>query len=849
MAISWGSYVNNDSGNGMRVGYEFTQSPSTVGSGTSSVTVTVRLYVETKASVFDSTNTFSWSGSFGSGSTDVDISHGSGGGVTLVRTMSRTVSTSYTGTVSSSVSLSLSGINAIPGTASESGSHTTGKRPYSAPKPLSSVNSTRSGTSIRTAWSRNPTTGQPYDNILVRRSVNGGSYTDRATLSGGATSYNDTGLTPNSSYRYAVRAENSAGNSAFAYGPTLTIPPNSPAAPSNAQVARSSDTRQVVTWTRGSSTSTAPISNQVVARWDLVSGTWKNIATLSGSVSSFTDSSTKANNQYQYRVQSKNSAGSSGWAYTSYIATTPNPPTALKAQKQGGDVLLTWSLAGTPKSDGIEIWLTQDGTDLPGAQAVILTGRPTSWRHTSPDPTKTWAYRLKTTETANGNETGPKLFSAYSARSNTVQLIAPPSAPTSLKPSATAVDALDDQRFSWQHNPIDTTDQSAYEMQYRVDGGAWVGTGKVLSGNEYIDFPADTFENNTTIEWQVRTWGEHANSSAWSSLAVVVMSARPAATIIVPDGSAGTPTVISSTLTTEWDYFDPEDTTQTNVRLRLDDANGSQVWSATLNMASTSYEIPYILTDGGSYSITVSVRDAAGLWSYEATQQFDVAYAKPPTPIVEASWSLDIGGIVVSIEHPAPGEGEAEAVSADLQHSADGEEWTTIAQGLDPSTSTVDFIPVLDTVNYYRIVSYSSLPSSLESTPVPVFVESEGWVFVNGGPDWSMICRIRDHVETSHTPKRAKTLNHFAGRKYPIATSGEARDRSISVSGRTSGGGSTDKEWQDLFDIGEPVCYREPGPARGGSGDRFTASFEDYQRSRRQVFEEVSLTFERIEEV
>lgn len=42
MAISWGSWVTNGSGNGMRVGAEFTQSPNSVGSGTSSVTVTVR---------------------------------------------------------------------------------------------------------------------------------------------------------------------------------------------------------------------------------------------------------------------------------------------------------------------------------------------------------------------------------------------------------------------------------------------------------------------------------------------------------------------------------------------------------------------------------------------------------------------------------------------------------------------------------------------------------------------------------------------------------------------------------------------------------------------------------------
>lgn len=848
MAISWGSWVNNTSGNGMRVGIEFTQSPSSVSSGTSSVTVTLRVYVETKASVSDSTNMLSISGDF-SWSGSVSISHGSGGGTTLVRTMSRSVSTSYTSTRSTSASVSLSGINAIPGTATESASHTTAKRPVTAPKAPSSVKSTRTGTSIKTSWTRNPTTAQPYDEIRFEQQINGGSWALVGEWSGTSTTHTMTGRSPNSSYRYRVRAQNSAGNSAWAYGPTLTIPPNPPAAPSNATVTRSSDARQVVKWSRGSSPSTAPITQQVIARWEITTGSWKNIATVSGTVSSFTDSSTKANSQYRYRIQSKNSAGTSAWTYTDYIATTPAPPTAVKAQKQGEDIRLTWSLAGTPKSDGIEIWLTQDGVDLPGAQAVLLTGRPTAWTHVSPDPATTWAYRLKTTETATGNETGPKLYSGYSARSNVVQLIAPPSAPTRLTPSATAIDGTDGQLFTWVHNPIDTTDQSAYELDYRVNGGPWIGTGKVASGDSFHEFAPDAFENGTGLEWRVRTWGAHANPSTYSAISVVTVSSRPSVTILVPDGETGTPVVASSSLTAEWEYFDPEDTLQTMVRLSLEDANDSTVWSETLAMSSTSYQIPYTLADGASFTLSISVRDAAGLWSYPAQQGFDVVYAKPPAPAITAVWSLDLGGVVITIEHPAPGPDEAEATSADLQHSADGEEWETIAAGLDPTTSTVDFVPVLDTVNYYRVISYSDLPSSLESATTPVVVESNGWIFVNGGPDWSYICRIRDNVKTDHSTNREKVLNRFAGRPYAVVTTGEARSRAVSISGRTSGGGSTSTQWEELQDLGEPVCYREPGPAYGGSGDKFMAAFMGLSRSRERIFEDVSLTFERVEEV
>jgi len=848
MAITWGAYVNNDTGNGMRLGYEFSQSPSSVGSGTSSVTVSLKIWVETKAPVSDSSNSLTLSGSWNT-ETSPSINHGTGGGTTLVRDLSRTVSTSYTSTGSTSFTVSLNGINAIPGTATVSGSWTTAKRPFKAPTAPSGVSLLLSGSGGLVRWTRRPSTSAPYDNIELDFQRDDGSWQDSATLSGSASSYTTNSFMANASYQYRVRAINSSGTSAWAYSNTVKTKPNAPAAPSNAVITRSSDTRQVLTWTRGADTSTAPRSQHVIARRDVLgANNWINIATVSGSTSSFTDSSTVANKQYQYRVQAKNAGGTSSWATSEYMSTTPKPPTSVKAKKLGEDIQVTWANTTGTRITGIEVWLTADGADQTPVY-LLLSGSPTSWTHVSPDSSKTWAYRLKTQSGADTNDAAPNLYSAFSARTNTVQLQAPPSAPSLLKPSSSAIDATDENIFTWQHNAVDTTDQTGYELRYRVDGGAWVTITDMASGFSRRTFAADTFTNGSSLEWQVRTWGAHADPSPWSSIAVVTVSSRPSVTIVSPDGSAGIPVIDSSSITVDWDYFDPENTTQTSVRLSLQTLDGETVWATTRNMASTAYTIPYRIADGASYVLVVSVRDGSGLWSYETTQQFSVTYSIPPVPLLAAIWDLDLGGVVINIDHPAPGLGESEVVSADLQHSANGADWSTIATGLDPSTATVDFIPTLDTVNYYRVISYSALPSSVESQSVPVLVESKGWVFVNGGSDWSTICRIRDNVQTGHSPKRAKVLNHFAGRKYPVMTSGEARDYSVTISGRTSGGGSTDDEWQALYDDGEPVCYREPGPAYRGSGDRFIAAFQDYSRSRERNIEQVSMSFERVEEV
>ncbi|MCZ4148461.1 hypothetical protein BZG21_28815, partial [Escherichia coli] len=142
------------------------------------------------------------------------------------------------------------------------------------------------------------------------------------------------------------------------------------------------------------------------------------------------------------------------------------PPTNLVAKRQGADVVLTWSLAGVRKHQGVEVWITADGVDGTSRDVLFVAGT-TSWTHASPDPTKTYQYRLKTGVWATAStETGPDLWSAFSARSNVVQLLAPPNAPTGLVPSATAVDGMDSIAFNWVHNSVDTTSQTAYEVQY-----------------------------------------------------------------------------------------------------------------------------------------------------------------------------------------------------------------------------------------------------------------------------------------------------------------------------------------------------------------------------------------------
>lgn len=747
MAITWGSEVK-DGANGMRLGYEFSQSPSTVGSGTSSVTVTLKVYFWSRYSVSDSTNSYSITGDF-SGSGSASISHGGSGGTTLIRTLTRNVTPSYSATVKSDFDAEITGINAIPGTARTGGAWYTAKRPISPPD-------------------------------------------DHASIS----------------------------------------------------VSRSSDTRQNLSWVRTNPTTTSkPYETQELRRSDVASGVFKTIANLAGSATSYADSSTAKNNQYRYAIRAKNTAGASAFVYSDYISTSPESPTNAKATKSGGDIQVTWTNTTGTTITGIEVWLVQNGV-LGSAVHVLLAGSPTSWTHVSPDPGSTWAYRLKTQSGADANDAAPNLYSALSTASNTVQLLTNPAAPSNLAPSSVALDATDPVTFTWQHNDVDSTGQTAYEVQYRVLGTTpWTQTGKIVSGTSSRVIAANTFLNGDTMEWQVRTWGEYATAPAyspWSSTAILTMSARPAATITTPLGIAD-----SSRVTVEWLFFDNEGSAQTSYRVRLEDELGSVIHNKTANGAETSYVIPSPVADGATYTVFVSVRDGDGVWSVESSQVFTVDYADPPVPIIEATWDVDLGAVVILIEHPAPEAGQVDADHCQVWRSANAEDWVLIADGVPPSTAVTDYIPALDTVNYYRVTTVSALPSSTDSSAVPVVTDSEGWIFLNGDPSvagsFSSVMKMRYNPAVDVGTSKDKVRHHFAGRARPVEFTGEAENVSISLATDLLDDSATKEEAEAFAKFPAPLCYRDPG------GRRLFVSINDVRISNQSAWYSLSMTLEQVD--
>jgi hypothetical protein len=603
MAISWGAWSSN---NRLRAGVDIIMSPSTITASTTKVTLTTKVYLQTRyaSSEYTSSNTWYVTGTVTDGSGSTDWSLGAmgyklmGSTTTTVTLTSSSQSKSATGRIKSNV--------AYAGT-----------------------------------------------EATVTKSI---------TV------------------------------------PALAIA--APAAPISLAMTRISDTSQKVSWTRQATTS-APYDSQIVYRKDNVSTAYAAIATVTGTTTSYTDTKTRNDRVYTYAVRAKNSGGYSAYAYSPSIATTPATPGAPTAGKTTtGDITVTRPAISGASLGGWEVWHAANGVWDAARLALVAYGT-TTYTHVAPDPTKTHTYRLRWVSAS------PTLYSPNGATSSGVSPLTPPASPTDLAPSGVAQEAAEPVTFTWTHNPLDTTAQTAYEVQHRpVGGGTWTTTGKVTSTTSSRAWAANTWTNGQTIEWQVRTWGQHATASAWSASGTLTLSTRPTATVTLP--ADGVPWD-SSRVRVEWAYFDAEGQGQTAWKATLYAEDGSALETKAGADSATSTIFATRVADGASYSVTVEVRDSTGLWSAADTMLFTTDFAVLPTPVVSAEFDPETASCGVYVTVPVPVSPQVAPDSAEVWRSINGGEWRLVADNLEltPLPPLVNYLPnpsfETDTTNWSPI--------------------------------------------------------------------------------------------------------------------------------------------------
>ena len=627
-----------------------------------------------------------------------------------------------------------------------------------------------------------------------------------------------------------------SNTSTFTWNITLPQRPYSPPLPATNFTATYVDVNKAnLSWTANytGSDGARPWRYQYIERRETES--WADALNVSGRLSwsptNWQDTTLQNNKKYVYRHIAQ---GPGGWspytANTAPIYTKPNAPSAVVAQKQMNNDILVTATNAAPHATKWEFSDSANGT----TGWTVLTSTHTSavYTHSAPNQAVPHYYRVRA-QTPDGK------WSDYSVVSNGVQLQAPPNPPTwgQLDAAYDATDAID---TSFVHNSIDTTAQTAYEMQWRssVDGvtwSAWTLTGKVTSTTSSRTWAASAFPQNRYIELQVRTWGTHAAASAWSATATFRTSARPVAGIAAPTADQ---VLAAKTGTVTWTYADSEGSAQSAWRVTLKTGLGTDLETWTGSGPQLSYTMPYVLADDTSYQVLVAVRDGVNLWSTDVGRAFSVSYLPPTVPTCTVSWDIAKGAGVLDIFNPSPAGSEPEAVSNNIYR--DG---ILIAENVPLNTAFVDPLPLTTGGSTYVIEAISVLPSSALSADVSLPFEAEVHrrFWINAGPGWGTVASFYGNVSRSRRTGVLREVESYSGREYGVETIGEGRIDELSFSTTVIQAEDSPAEFHAVVGTPTTLCFREP------SGRYFVSPEPAGESTTQDITAVISLSFKRVD--
>ncbi len=588
--------------------------------------------------------------------------------------------------------------------------------------------------------------------------------------------------------------------------PTLVVPPN---APTGCAAVRVSDATGTVSWSQSHPSNGQATTNTIRQRAN--GGAWANVATISPATSASVGIA--ANQKLEFAVRASNSAGDSDWSNTSTpIFTTPAAPSAVAAVKDASlDITVSWTpnvgfsehvhvVEHGTVSGGVTTW---DGSPL-----ATVTAGTSSYVDAAPDPADVHVYRVYAKNTDTGALESTKTLS------NQVQLLAAPNAPT-LPSLPNFADKSVDFDLTWTHNPVDTTEQTAYEVEYSTNGGSsWSTTGKVTSEVSERTFAGGTYAADVELTVRVRTWGEATTggsdgtgASPWSVSDSVTFKTRPVATIVAPAHSS---TWEQTALIVELGFSQAEAATFVNATIVL--SEGATVLESRLSTTLSATLMETGVEDGVEYTLSVTVLDSNGLRSSAVESTFTVDYTEPVAAEVTATYNRDSGVAQLDVTIPAATGGEVDAVAVTITRVIDGARETVVdAYPVEVGEITfLDTTPTINGVNEYRVRTISEDGATADVT---VELEtSEGvWAFLSSGDQYQSIVSFWADLSPTATPSRASALVATAGREEPIGLFGENRGLQVSVSANLVPGlGSTAQEIEQLIRDAGIACYRDP---------------------------------------
>lgn len=570
--------------------------------------------------------------------------------------------------------------------------------------------------------------------------------------------------------------------------------PNSPFALTST---RNSDTQATLNWFNDSNPQ-APYTGLIIeiseygnTGWTAGGNYWI-VAQPGGTATSFTHYGLSPNHLYAFRIRSTNTVGSSNVVYFPWVYLTPAAPSNVASSLGGAGTTITTTWVSNHYSDGTQT-LEIDRSVAGGAYASVVTGlawNVTSW--TDPTPgAGTNQYRVRAYGPQNGG-----MPSAWTV-GNSVATVVAPLAPTLLHPDGTAADTqFVGAVLTWTHNPGgDQAAQTHFTIESSVNGGStWQARAtNIASAVSSWTLPAGVLNNGLTILWRVKTQGGvTAGFGPFSDPATITSEQTPTVTI---DPVVTVDPTIALPMQVAWFYAQAQGIPQTLWVANLYAADGTTILEQQFGQDAGGGPVSfaYPIVDGVTYWVGVQAMSGSGMWSAWATFETTVDLPPPAPTALVATYQPCTGTMSLELTSAAPGAGESAVESLKVERRVMGGTWVMLTQGIDPTTTMLDLVPLTNGVNEYRVTSTSSVPSMLVN-PVVTVSGTDGqhlgpgrdglWVFVNYGPGFASVLRVHSDLSIQDSPARTQNGQPFLGRRKPTLLSGIGVSREVSVSGR-----------------------------------------------------------------
>lgn len=583
----------------------------------------------------------------------------------------------------------------------------------------------------------------------------------------------------------------------FTFPPPAITAPNPPVGFTSTRV---SDSTTNHSWS-SPATSGKPVDNYRLERYDYANPGAGYVHQATTTSTSHRTTNGVYNNRYRYRLRAGNSAGVSGWVYSSDIYTTPKAPSNVTLKRlSSGALQATW-VDWSPHNTDWEIAWAEDGSY---GSTATLPDSSNSASKTSPNTLVSHRFRIRA-----------KVGSLVSGwvESNLLSLLAKPNPPSSLT-SGVVDPAVSDIRAGWRFNPTDGSTQQAYQIRRKLVGeSSFTELPVVNSGSEDVVWPAGTFTSGTGVEWQVRTKGEHADWSEWSASSTYTFAATPVVTILQPDGADWR----SPVLTVEWVSSEP----QAQYRVVLtDESSGARLDTREGSGSATSVTMNHRAVTGESYRVQVDVRSTAGLWSDPVDVTFLADFPLPALVSTSVVWDAVRGWAVCGFqaEEAVPGV-TVTPHEVDLWRSENGVDgpWELVAQSVPLDGTTVtDTEPAVDGSAIWVARARNTELETEADGPVATTQVTHHRGYLSAGPGYETVSALIWDPKTTLTVGRpSREVITLDGGDNPrrVLTQTPEITRQLEFSGRLYSDAPNDQETRDQYEhlviLDGPHLYRD----------------------------------------